>query len=262
MSLFFWPYKQGSNGCRELSQAINARRLRLQNSNFRPSPRHTVINWGNSCQTPFDSSRLRRLVNKPHIINITSDKLLFFKYMRDAALGEMLPDFMSTAHDARVLLSNTEGKKIYCRTKLRGHSGDGIVIATRPEEVVPAQLYTLGLGWRQEWRVHVAFGRVIDYQKKCKMSPEKLRERGLTEANTDVRNIHGGWVYAREGRELPSNAADISLVLMNTLGLDFGAVDVCILKNGDVRVLEINSACGLEGSTIDSYARAFRRELL
>jgi glutathione synthase/RimK-type ligase-like ATP-grasp enzyme len=41
------------------------------------------------------------------------------------------------------------------------------------------------------------------------------------------------------------------------LGLDFGAVDIIQDDGGNFYVLEVNTAPGLEGQTIKSYAEGF-----
>jgi glutathione synthase/RimK-type ligase-like ATP-grasp enzyme len=43
------------------------------------------------------------------------------------------------------------------------------------------------------------------------------------------------------------------------LGLDFGGVDVIWNERRQMAyVLEVNTACGLEGQTVNDYAEAFR----
>src|SRR5690606_11027529 len=90
-----------------------------------------------------------------------------------------------------------EGCIVVCRQRLSTHSGEGIVIAARPEELVDASLYVSYIKKKKEFRVHVAFGKVIDIQ-------EKRRRRDYDgEPNFAVRNHHTGWVYCREDIEEP-----------------------------------------------------------
>jgi D-alanine-D-alanine ligase-like ATP-grasp enzyme len=49
----------------------------------------------------------------------------------------------------------------------------------------------------------------------------------------------------------------LSVEAVAALGLDFGAVDIIEDKEGNFYVLEINTAPGLEGHTVTSYAKAF-----
>jgi hypothetical protein len=260
MAIYMWPYKKGSKGCRALATALGARILRLTNSKFIPRRQHTVINWGNSGEIPFNYRQIGRVINHSRNVYSASNKLRFFDVMRENALTHLLPDHAFDRQGALVLLSNMERPKIYCRHKLTGHSGEGIAVCTTEEEVKNAQLYTANLGWRQEYRVHVAFGRVIDFQKKCRLSTEQLEARNVV-VDMDIRNLKGGWIYAREGRVLPTSAEQVCIDTINAVGLDFGAVDVCVLRDGSIKVLEVNTACGLEGSTVEAYSRAFQEEL-
>ena len=264
MAIYMWPYKKGSKGCRALATALGARILRLTNSRFRPNRRHTVINWGNSGEAPFNIANLGRLINHPYDVRCASNKLMFFDTMRTSALTHLLPDHAFDRRGALVLLSNMEKPKIYCRHKLTGHSGDGIRVCTDPEDVKNAELYTANLGWRKEFRVHVAFGNVIDLQKKCRLGSEQLEARNIV-VDMDVRNLKGGWIYARERIEETAETlvrmGDAAKETVRACRLDFGAVDICVLKDGTVKVLEVNTACGLEGSTVQAYDSAFMREL-
>ncbi len=97
----------------------------------------------------------------------------------------------TTSYDTAVEWVNA-GKVVVCRTKLNGHSGAGIVIAARPEEVVHGcPLFVVYKKKKSEFRVHVAFGSVIDVQQK--------RQRKDYDGSVDyaVRNHHTGWVYTR-----------------------------------------------------------------
>ncbi|MNV71557.1 Ribosomal protein S6--L-glutamate ligase [compost metagenome] len=42
------------------------------------------------------------------------------------------------------------------------------------------------------------------------------------------------------------------------LGLDFGAVDVALGKDGKVYVFEVNTAPGIEGTCLEAYVNAFK----
>ena len=138
-----------------------------------------------------------------------------------------------------------------CRTKLTGHSGEGIVIATQADELVDAPLYVKYIPKKDEYRVHVFDNRVIDIQKKG-------RRKDVEEANFQVRNHANGFVYMREGIDPPNAVTDSALQVMQHVSLHFGAVDVIWNeKHKRAVVLEINTAPGLEGSTIHSYANAF-----
>lgn len=143
-----------------------------------------------------------------------------------------------------------------CRRKLNGHSGAGIVVAARVEDIVDAPLYTQYVKKAKEFRVHVAFGQVIDVQAKRK----RIDFSG--EVNFAVRNHDNGWVYCRENIEEPADLRDQALRSISALGLDFGAVDIIYNQHyNKCYVLEVNTAPGLEGTSVTKYTEAFVQHL-
>lgn len=73
-----------------------------------------------------------------------------------------------------------------------------------------------------------------------------------------IRSWDGGWRIAYTGTV--GNASRIlAHQAVQVLGLDFGAVDIGVKRDGGRVVLEVNRAPGLEGGTIGVYARAIRR---
>ena len=140
-----------------------------------------------------------------------------------------------------------------CRTTLSGHSGQGIVIASSPEELVDAPLYTQFIEKDKEYRVHVFNGVIIDFQ-------QKKRRRG-EEQNDDIRNHANGWVYARSDVVLPEDVETNAIRATLSLGLDFGAVDICTDLDGNAIVFEVNTAPGIFNTTLDKYVEAIK-ELL
>lgn len=149
-----------------------------------------------------------------------------------------------------------EGKVVVCRRKLNGHSGAGIVVAARVEDIVDAPLYTQYVKKAKEFRVHVAFGQVIDVQAKRK----RIDFSG--EVNFAVRNHDNGWVYCRENIEEPADLRDQALRSISALGLDFGAVDIIYNQHyNKCYVLEVNTAPGLEGTSVTKYTEAFVQHL-
>ena len=144
----------------------------------------------------------------------------------------------------------TAGSKVYCRTTLTDHSGSGIVIATTPEELVPAPLYTKALDINKEYRIHVFNGKVIDAVQK--------KRRSGANANPLIRNHSNGWVFARQDINVTDTIKNISIKAVAALGLDFGACDVGVTEDGTPFIFEINTAPGLEGSTVQAYVNAIK----
>ena len=134
------------------------------------------------------------------------------------------------------------------RSTLTGHSGVGISLCTSNDDVPQAPLYVKYIPKRKEFRVHVIFGKVVDIQQKRK-------REGFENANFQVRNHANGWVYCRENLEEPTGLREAALRSVEELGLDFGAVDIIWNeKHNRCYVLEVNTAPGLEGTSVNIYA--------
>ena len=149
-----------------------------------------------------------------------------------------------------------QGFLVVARTILNGNSGAGIVLVNPGEELVRAPLYVKYVPKKQEYRVHVFQGNVVDVQRKA-------RRKDVPDDAIDwkIRNHANGFIFARgeDLGEVPQDVLDQSVLAMNLCGLDFGAVDVIYNdKEAKAYVLEVNTAPGLSGSTLDGYVERFR----
>jgi hypothetical protein len=85
---------------------------------------------------------------------------------------------------------------------------------------------------------------------------QKKRKTDIPDADVDwrIRNLDGGFIYARENVELPESVKTCALEVFSRLGLDFGAIDIIYNeKEGKAYALEVNTAPGLAGTTLDRY---------
>ena len=108
---------------------------------------------------------------------------------------------------------------------------------------------------KHEYRVHVFNGEVIDITQKKK-------RKGAEFLDTKIRNHKNGWVYAREDITEPEDLRQQAARAMYAVGLKFGAVDLIWneLENKSY-VLEINTAPGLTGATLEKYAQAIVKDI-
>lgn len=254
MRKYLYPYKMGSQSARNLGQALGAKRIKREGSRFRGSQNKMVINWG--CGSLPDQVNACFVLNKPEAVVVASDKLAAFQALFvNNCDGDNFtinhPLFTTCKEQAQEWLD--EDIIVVARTKLRGHSGDGIVICSRGEELVDAPLYVQYVKKTQEYRVHVVCGEVIDQQRKA-----RRQDAPDEEVNWQVRNHQNGFIFMREGVDLPAIALDQALHAVHALGLDFGAVDLIYNQREDkYYVLEINTAPGLTGTTLEKYAEVF-----
>lgn len=233
-----YPYKQGSVSAKNLALAFNGKVLKYVGSKFRPRFGDVVVNWGSS-DLPVFAPATTLNTN----VEVAQCKLTTFDRLQ--AAGVRIPPHWT---------AKGGGDQIYpvvCRTKLRGHSGDGIVIANNADELVDAPLYTKYIKKKDEYRVHVFKDQAFFIQRKA---------RRLDIENPDwlVRNMAGGFVFAEtEIKDVPVDVINQALQAIAALALDFGGVDVIWNhKEGKAYVLEINTACGLEDRTAEKYKQA------
>ena len=241
------PYKLGSQSAKVLSQSLNVLRVR---DSYVPRRNEIIINWGNS--SVINHYPITNLdLNKHSAIAIACDKLKTFTKLYDHDF-EHMPEWSSSINDAKDWIN--EGNKIYCRTRLTGHSGSGIVIASNFSELVNAPLYTVQTKHKYEFRAHVFKGKLIDIQQK--------KKRSGVEANSEIRNHSNGYIYARSDIIVPDIVAEASVKAVELLGLDFGAVDIGYReRDNKAFVFEVNTAPGLVGSTLVNYTNVFTNYL-
>jgi hypothetical protein len=141
------------------------------------------------------------------------------------------------------------GDSVMCRTLLRASEGRGIVVAETVDQLVAAPLYTRYVKKKQEFRVHVLNGQVIDVQMKRK-------RRGFEgERDTKVRNLANGYVFCRDGIVEPATLRDVAIKATASLGYQLGAVDIAYNeRNSRLVVLEVNANPGMQGTTLENYA--------
>lgn len=140
---------------------------------------------------------------------------------------------------------------VVSRHLLRSSEGRGITIADTPDAIQNAPLYVKYIKKLGEYRVHVAFGEVLSISQK--------RRRNGNDSSR-IRNTANGYVFCRDNVVLPEGINELALKAVQALGLDFGAVDIIYNRHyNQCYVLEVNTAPGIEGTTVNEYANAFVR---
>lgn len=242
-----YPYKMGSKSGRELARALGALRV-YPDRNYHPRNDDVVVNWGNSTAPQWIWPNVNKFLNGTNAVHRAANKLLTFEALRDMEVPH--PEYTTDQSEAQRWVDNRE--TVVERHRLTGHSGQGVAIKSFGEDVSPSPLYVKYIKKKQEFRVHVFNGEVIDIQEK-----RKRQEMDREEVDFKIRSYQNGWVFCRQDIRRPDNLREISVRAIRALGLDFGAVDVIYNEHhNQCYVLEVNTACGLEGSTIDSYVRA------
>ena len=105
-----------------------------------------------------------------------------------------------------------------------------------------------------EYRVHI-LNNPFDKTTYTTMVNVKIKK----EENADpiVRNKDNGWAQISYENDFYDSLINLGSKCVKVLGYDFGAVDI-IRKKGDLYVLEVNSAPGLEPRKIQVYVNYFK----
>lgn len=248
MRVKLFSHNVNSASSKALSDALGIKRLKHKDSKFVAKSDDLVINWGHAGDAL--NGLKCRILNHPTSIRNTSNKLAFFANSGpEESRAYKIPPFTT---DKRTVLDwLSQGKDVIARTELNGHSGKGIVVISKEEQLVDAPLYTMYIPKKQEYRVHVLSDVVIDVQRKIKDPNKEV-------SSWYVRNHDSGFIFARNDIKPDSKVLEYALEAVAAFDLDFGAVDVIFngTKN-EAYVLEINTTPGLEGQTVENYSKAF-----
>lgn len=251
-----YAYKQGSASALALAAALGIKCIKHEGSKFKGNERKTVINWGSS-EIPYEVAKCN-LFNQPQRVKLASNKLEFFKRIREFNAEEeriSIPLWSEDKQDVQAWLDNEA--TVVARHKLTGHSGEGIEIFTGDVDIPDAPLYVMYVKKTQEYRVHVLQGKVVDVQRKA-----RSKDVPDEQVNWQVRNHANGFIYAREGFETPPSVEVQALLAIEACGLDFGAVDIIFNERKQTAfVLEVNTAPGLTGQTLAGYVERFKEIL-
>ncbi len=251
--MYLYAWNKTSEGGANLIATLGGKRIKHEKSKFKGNKNKVVINWGSS-QLPEEVTK-SSILNDPKAVSICSNKLTFFDHISKSGRVSV-PDWTNDPDTAYRWVS--EGFIVCARTVLQGHSAEGLILMTKddPKSLVKAPLYTKYIPKEDEYRVHVVGKEVIDIQRKA------LRNGWIDEhgpANYKIRNLANGFVYIRNDINPPQSVLDVAIAAVQEVGLDFGAVDVIWNRKRDASyVLEINTAPGLEGSTVENYAKAIK----
>lgn len=238
MRLFVYPYSSGSESAKLLATALDAKRIRLTDSEYEYRYDDIIVNWGNT-KCPYPS------LNPAEALQRTVNKLSCFRMLREKGF-EAIPEYWTDPTDIPL-----SAFPVFCRQRLEGCDGAGIIVADTRSDLVPANLYTKRI-FGVEYRVTLFQGRVTDIQTKAPRNDVQI----LSNA---VKTYANGWGFQR--REVPDKVkeiiSDLARDALVVAGLDFAGMDI-IYDDAEEQayLLEINSAMGLEGGALDRFAEA------
>jgi len=217
-------------------------------------------------------------INLPTAVELASDKTTALSTMQAAGVSVVpfsTSPFGVIEQCPEYNLAGQPTRTIVARTLTRASEGRGIemidcnVDGTARTEVVNAPLYTAYIPKHAEYRVHIGCiddgGLDTRTQYKVIDITKKVRRTDVPDdqVNWRIRNYDNGFTFAREGIDLAEptvqRVIEQAKRAVQALGLDFGAVDVVVQSNRErsVYVLEVNTAPGMEGTTLERYVQYF-----
>ena len=251
MATFIYPYTTGSKSAEELAKAMGVKRMLRSGSTVQDTPNNKIINWG-SGDFPISRYLRTKVINPPGSVNDAINKLTAFRILEREEIN--IPAF-TTSYDVASRRWLDNGHYVASRALLTGNSSRGLVITNKEEELPKdSPLYTKYIPKKYEYRIHVVDGEVIIIQRKVFPSG-----KDSTGVNWKIRDIAQGFVFQTEKVENLPNKSILTEAInaVDALGLDFGGVD--IIWNATYAmpfVLEVNTAPGIEGTDLTSYAKA------
>lgn len=250
MPMKLYPYNQYSGSAKALAKALNIRRIRHVGA--KTVYTDIVINWG--------ASTIKRKIECAKYLNYTgavekaANKLQTFKALDGHC---PIPEWTTSKEEASKWLA--EDVIVVERHKLTGHSGEGIRLVYHDDKENylsdDAKLYVKYIPKTHEYRLHVFRDKVFFVQRKA-------RNKDVADENVNwkVRNHGNGFIYAHQDVDVPDEAKQAGIMAIKALGLDFGAVDMIYnAKRNKYYVLEVNTACGLQGETLNKYVEIFKQ---
>lgn len=250
------PYNMKSNGARTIGRLLGAELIstdQLRYGEWGRKP-EVIINWG--IGTNFFRPEGVKTLNNPKQVGACVSKGEFFKVVSKLKGAPSIPPFTTDAKEALKWVNN--GDLVMARTVDDGKQGEGILFSddADPARFFSAPLFTKFMLNLNEYRAHVAFGKVIYWQKKDLSDAARLRGG----VDFRVRTHRAGFYFMSNGFAVPDVVAAEALKMAVEFPLDFYALDIIWNRHYDkAYILEANTAMGIdEGETAAKYAEAFR----
>ena len=258
---YLYTHDIASEGAKALAEAMNIKRIRRENSRFKGGSDKIVINWGATKLS--GRAHECKVINHPEDVLTCSNKLRFFQTVREART-------VPWTDQASVVAEWLEdGATVVARTSLTGSNAEGLVMFDATQSFVKAPLYTKYIKKKDEYRIHIIDGKIVDEQRKAIRMRSRRDQYGgvgngsyqdveyLSNVDRRIRNLANGFVFVKNDISPPEDVHVQALAVFKNIPLHFGAVDVLWNeKQQKAYVLEVNTAPGIEGSTITNYASA------
>jgi glutathione synthase/RimK-type ligase-like ATP-grasp enzyme len=252
--MFVMPYKMVSESAKALAEALEIKRVNKENTKIKGNPNKILINWGN---TILEHPELLKctVLNRPDAVAQTCNKLRFFQMFQTEEQKTIIPEWTDRYGVVVNWVQEDKERLVVARKVLTGHSGEGIQLFdydyTIEEGVPAAPLYTKYIPKKDEYRIHFSRRTGIFFKQR------KALVRGTEKPDFKIRNLVGGFIYANQDIETPEVVDKVAEMFYNGMeagGLDFGALDIIYNeRQNKAYILEVNTAPGLSGRTLEAY---------
>jgi len=244
--IVFYSYVKNSGTLSLLSEFFDDSFIvKHNNKSFLPKDDDVIIFWGTHRYPAWyeraKNNRNILIINSPESIAIACNKLLSFNKFYEKDI--LIPEYTTNIETANNFI-----KPVLARETLGGQGGVGIEIISDGMGIPVAKIYVKYIDKDKEYRVHVFNNKAIKYSRKI--------PRSSVECHDEFIWSHDNGYYFNRVRP-NSRAEEISLRAINAIGLDFGAVDI-VVKDGLYYVLEVNTAPGLQGQSVEVYGNAIK----
>lgn len=178
---------------------------------------------------------------------MSTDKIAQYKYFKEHSINAL--EFTQSQQEAAQWLKDkctVVGRKL-----TSSQCGHGIVLYEPGETIGSCPVYTKYKKKKREFRVNVFKGQVI-------RTTEKKLKNGWDKGPAKIRNLENGYVFCNvDISSLPAGLDELAAKAAKVVGSDFAGVDIGYNEhNNELFVIEVNSAPGIEGSTVDAYVSA------
>lgn len=254
--VIIYPYKKSSLSGKALAEHFHKKPVDYILSGEIPldSGKYLFVNWGSQSIPNVYRENNFVIVNETGSVHLASNKIKFFERMVEA--GVRTPEFTTDISQALTWLE--EGSEVLGRNS-SGRGGQDIIFGSEDiSGFVTKSFWTKYKKKKAEYRIHVFDGKVIDKQRKAvRQKDEDGNPINSSEIDFRIRNLANGFIFVKQDVVPPEDVITQAVNAVKGISLTFGAVDVIWNQyEKKAYVLEVNTAPGLEGSTVFSYVNA------
>lgn len=250
--VIIYPFKMECEGSIELRDAI--RNLGLEcirvypDGKYVPQKSDLIIDWGCSRIPSWKPSG--EVLNHWNYIPVAIDKReSFIQFAQDRV---DIPAFTLSFPLAQTWIA--KDIPVVQRTTVTSSKGKGASVVRKAEQLNEScKLFVTFIDKKQEFRIHVFNGNIIDYHEKIYKGKGKVPD--IMSSPEDMQG--GDWEWTRK-TFVPANAKIAAIRAVKSLYLNFGGVDVITDQKGNSFVLEVNTAPWLGSICAKRYANAIK----